>query len=107
MDPIYLAPEMVPVVQNFNVDKCTRLPSEEVHARAKAQYLAGEHADKRKEFVRNGPQISPPPAVFEEIGVLVKWGMCVKIPEAHSLRCWSVSQRSCSSSTSWVVRGRL
>lgn len=65
-----------------------QLPSPgEVRANAKAQYLAGDTLSSRNTFVidQKGPQGRPPPAVFRDKNLFVKWGAGVRISEAHTL----------------------
>ena len=65
-----------------------QLPSpNEVRANAKAQYLTGNTLSSRNAFEINqkGPQDRPPPAVFQDKNLLVKWGAGVNVSEAHNL----------------------
>ncbi|OKO94358.1 hypothetical protein PENSUB_11625 [Penicillium subrubescens] len=97
-DRLILTPLMIPKSPNFVSEKSgyfqrfTNLPSpEEVRKQAEAQYLAGTSADSRRRFSEGeGPQRSPPPAVFEKLGLFVKWGTSVSISEGQCL--YAVSQ---------------
>lgn len=66
--------------------KWDRLPSpNEVQARAQAQHLAGEYPDP---WITDSIAVSymrPPPALFEELGLFVKWGPSVQLSEAQCL----------------------
>ncbi|KAK2789550.1 hypothetical protein FQN53_001669 [Emmonsiellopsis sp. PD_33] len=91
-EPVRLTPSMIPTSPNFEVGdsqffkKWTRLPSpEEVRAQAKAQHAAGVSIDNRKNLSLTGPHVRPPPVVFENLGLFVKWGTATKISEAQSL----------------------
>ncbi|PLN85985.1 phosphotransferase enzyme family protein [Aspergillus taichungensis] len=88
---IQLTPSKVPSSPNFVVQdssffqKWDQLPSpSEVQARAKAQHLAGVHPDPRRVYL-TPPYVRPPPVVFEEMGLFVKWGSSVEIFEAQCL----------------------
>ena len=90
--PIRLVPSMAPNSPNFDVKdsdffkKWSQLPSpEEVRAQVKAQVLAGVTVDSRKDFSPISPRARPPPALFEHMGLLVKWGSAVRLSEAQSL----------------------
>lgn len=89
---IPLTPPMIPKSPNFDAkdsqffNKFANLPSpEEVRAQAKAQYLAGVSVDNRKTFSSFGPYVRPPPAVFEDLGLFVKWGSAVSVSEGQCL----------------------
>lgn len=66
--------------------KWDRLPSPtEVQARAKTQQAAGVYPDPRRIDSMAAPYVRPPPAVFEEMGLFVKWGSSVQLSEAQCL----------------------
>ena len=77
---VRLTPSMLPDASNFAAKdssffkKWTELPPpEQVREKSKAQWLPGTSLDKR------------PPAVFENMGLVVKWGVEVGIAEAQSV----------------------
>ncbi|KAJ5170374.1 uncharacterized protein N7500_003157 [Penicillium coprophilum] len=85
---------LIPVSEDFIIPDSSylrewgQLPSpDEVRANAKAQHLAGNTVSDRNFFVtdQDGPQSRPPPAVFRDKNLLVKWGTGVNISEAHCL----------------------
>lgn len=83
---------MIPNSPNFDVKDSSffrqwrKLPSpEEVKAQAECQHLAGVNPDHRKDYSFAMPHIRPPPVVFENMGLFVKWGSSVKISEALGL----------------------
>lgn len=89
-DPVRLTPSMLPNSPNFDVKDSSffrqwhELPSpEEVRAQAERQRLAGASPDHRKSC--SMPYLRPPPAVFEDMNLFVKWGSCVRISEALGL----------------------
>lgn len=90
--PVWLTPSMIPNSPNFDVKDSSffrrwrELPSpEEVKAQAECQHLAGVNPDHRKDYSLAMPHIRPPPVVFEDMGLFVKWGWSVKISEALGL----------------------
>lgn len=83
---------MVPDAPNFEVKdssffkKWNDLPTpQQVREKAKAQWAAGTSLDKRRALSYGGRHMRPPPAVFEDMGLVVKWGVLVGIPEAQTL----------------------
>lgn len=83
---------MIPKSSDFDVKdsqffkKFTKLPSpEEVRSQAKAQHLAGVCPDNRKTFSINGPHVRPPPVIFKDLGLFVKWGSAARISEGQCL----------------------
>lgn len=89
---IQLTPSKVPCSPSFVVQDSSffqqwdQLPSpSEVQARAKAQYLAGIHPDPRRVHWTAASHARPPPVVFEEMNLFVKWGSWTKISEAQCL----------------------
>ncbi|PKX91188.1 uncharacterized protein P174DRAFT_376583 [Aspergillus novofumigatus IBT 16806] len=91
--PIRLTPSMIPNSPNFDVkdssffQKYQELPSpEDVQAQAEAQRLAGFNPNPRKDYQSAVPYfIKPQPAVFENMNLLVKWGLTEHISEAQTL----------------------
>lgn len=88
---VRLTPSMIPHSPDFDVEdssffnKWRELPSpEQVRERATAQWAAGTALDKRKVLTYGGKHMKPPPAVFEELGLVVKWGVQAMISEAQS-----------------------
>ena len=82
----------VPTESNFDVQhslffqRCNELPSPQtVREQARAQHLAGTKTDKRKTFRLAGPNVHPPPVLFESLGLFVKWGTGVRIAEGQTL----------------------
>lgn len=66
--------------------KWDQLPSpNEVQARTKAQHLAGVYPDQAKTHSMAAPYVWPPPAIFEELGLFVKWGSSAQLSEAQCL----------------------
>ncbi|KAE8153130.1 phosphotransferase enzyme family protein [Aspergillus avenaceus] len=66
--------------------KWGRLPSpNEVQARAKTQHLAGAYPDQRTTRSMVAPYVRPPPVIFEEMGLFVKWGSSIQVSEAQCL----------------------
>ncbi|KAL5339983.1 hypothetical protein BJX70DRAFT_387615 [Aspergillus crustosus] len=58
------------------------LPSPElVQAQAKAHHPAGFTIDPRRSHTLTGPYHRRPPVIFEEMGLLVKWGTSTRIAE--------------------------
>ena len=89
---VRLTPSMIPDASNFDAkdssffNKWTDLPPpEQVREKAKAQWLAGTSLDKRSAFSYGERHMRPPPAVFEDMDLVVKWGVEVGIPEAQSV----------------------
>lgn len=84
---VQLAPLMIPQSPDFDVKGSrffrifTKLPSpEEVRSQAKAQHLTGGNP-----FSIAGPHVRPPPVIFKDLGLFVKWGSAVRISEAQCL----------------------
>ncbi|KNG89484.1 hypothetical protein ANOM_002282 [Aspergillus nomiae NRRL 13137] len=66
--------------------KWSQLPSpEEVRAQGDAQHLLGINPDKRKVYYPDPPYVSPPPVLFENMRLFVKWGSSVRVSEAQCL----------------------
>jgi aminoglycoside phosphotransferase len=89
---IRLPQSRIPNTPNFIVEESSffqrwaRLPSpNEVQARATTQHLAGGGPDRRKTHSIAAPYVRPPPAIFEELGLFVKWGSSVQVSEAQCL----------------------
>jgi aminoglycoside phosphotransferase len=84
---------MIPTDINFDVEHSTffrhynQLPlPAEVRSQAYAQYLAGSSwGDKRRDVSTTGYNQRPSPAVFESMGLFVKWGSEVSIAEGQCL----------------------
>jgi hypothetical protein len=83
---------MIPKSADFDVKdsqffrKFTKLPSpEEVRSQAKAQHLVGVCPDNRKTFSIAGPHVRPPPVIFKDLGLFVKWGSAARISEGQCL----------------------
>lgn len=88
-ESVRLTPSMIPDIPNYNVKKPSfftkweQLPSpEEVQAQAKAQHLAGINPDRRKDYSPHTFHTRPPPVLFEEMNMFIKWGTSLKISEA-------------------------
>lgn len=86
-----LTPSMIPDLPDFVVkessffNKWRVLPSpKQVREKATAQWVAGTALDKRKVLTYGGKHEKPPLAVFEDLGLVVKWGVQVMISEAQS-----------------------
>ncbi|KAJ5152208.1 hypothetical protein N7492_010503 [Penicillium capsulatum] len=86
---VRLTPSMVPDTPNFEVKdssffkKWKGSPTpQQVREKAKAPWAAGTSLDKRKVLSYCGRHMRPPLAVFEDMGLVVKWGVLVGIPEA-------------------------
>ena len=85
--------EDIPKDENFDIltssffQNHKELPTpEEVRARARAQYAAGTYWGWKERSVNSkGYNGSPVPAVFEEMGLFVKWGSLVKLTEGQTL----------------------
>lgn len=82
---------MIPTSSNFDVldsrffRKWDKLPSpEEVRTQAKVQHLTGAQPELRINSPKESP-VRPPPALFDEYGLFVKWGKAVKLSEAQCL----------------------
>ena len=89
---VRLTPSMIPDASNFDTkdssffDKWTQLPSsQQVREKAKEQWASGTSLDKRRAFSYGERHIRPPPAVFEDMDLVVKWGVEVEIAEAQSV----------------------
>ncbi|PYH34912.1 phosphotransferase family protein [Aspergillus neoniger CBS 115656] len=89
---VRLTPSMIPDLPNYDVKessfftKWEQLPTpEEVQAQAKAQHLAGINPDRRKDYSTDSFHTRPPPVLFEEMNMFVKWGKSLKISEAYCL----------------------
>ncbi|RLL97414.1 hypothetical protein CFD26_102572 [Aspergillus turcosus] len=83
---------MIPDCPNFDVKdssffrKWRELPSpRDVQAQAESQHLAGVNPDPRRDYRRDASSGRPPPVVFEDMGLLIKWGSLVEIHEAFTL----------------------
>jgi len=57
----------------------------EVRAGALAQYHAGIVTDSRRSFYPEEPNWSPPPVLFQDKNLWVKWGLAVRLSEGQSL----------------------
>ncbi|KAB8259852.1 kinase-like domain-containing protein [Aspergillus pseudonomiae] len=80
LEPVQLTPSMIPNLPNFD------LPSPEVvRAQGDAQHLLGINPDKRKVYYPDPPYVSPPPVIFENMRLFVKWGSSVRVSEAQCL----------------------
>lgn len=80
---------LVPIDANFDVrsssffQRHNQLPSpDEVRSQTHAQYLAGTQWGKKRRDVSNA---RPSPAVFESLGLFVKWGSAMRIAEGQAL----------------------
>jgi hypothetical protein len=89
---VRLTPSMIPDASNFDAkdssffNKWSELPSpNQVREKAEAQWLSGTSLDKRRSLLYGGAHVRPPPAVFEDMGLVVKWGIQVGISEAQSI----------------------
>ncbi|KAH8429775.1 uncharacterized protein LDX57_007447 [Aspergillus melleus] len=89
--PVRLTPSMIPDVSNFDAkdssffNNWSELPSpSEVRGLAKRQWASGASLGKRKSLLYGGRHMRPPPALFENMGLVVKWGVEVGLPEAQS-----------------------
>lgn len=89
---VWLTPSMVPNSPNFDIQdstfftKWSQLPSpEEVRIQAEAQHLAGVNPDNRKVHSTTGPNVRPPPVIFKDRRLVVKWGSGVRVSEAQCL----------------------
>jgi hypothetical protein len=89
---VRLTPSVIPNSLNFNVEdssffqQWSQLPSpEEVQAQAKAQHLAGVSTDDRRSLPMTAPYVRPPPVLFENMGLFIKWGSAVNLSEALTL----------------------
>ncbi|KAL4801842.1 phosphotransferase enzyme family protein [Aspergillus unguis] len=89
--PTKLAPSMLPDGVDFDVKdssfftRCSELPSPTaVQAQAESQRLAGFSPDPRE---LHSPQnfVRPPPVLFKNLGLLVKWGSDVSTVEGQVL----------------------
>ncbi|KAJ5084763.1 hypothetical protein NUU61_009342 [Penicillium alfredii] len=81
---------MIPDAPNFDAKDSsffnkwrTLPPPEQVQEKAKAQWVSGTSLDKRKTLSYGARYMRPPPAVFENMGLVVKCGVEVGIPEAR------------------------
>ncbi|KAJ5081959.1 Aminoglycoside phosphotransferase [Penicillium argentinense] len=73
-------------------ERFARLPSpDEVRKQAETQHLEGLCLDERKSFSIAGPHVRPPPVVFKDLGLFVKWGTAMSISEGQCL--WAIGQR--------------
>ncbi|KAH3450965.1 hypothetical protein KXX05_009365, partial [Aspergillus fumigatus] len=93
-EPVRLTQWKIPNSLSFVVEdssffqKWDRLPSpNEVQARARTQHqhLAGGYPNQNKVHSMATPYVRPPPVIFEEMGLFVKWGSSVQISEAQCL----------------------
>lgn len=89
---VRLTPSMIPDASNFDAkdssffNKWSELPPpKHVREKAKAQWVSGTSLDKRKALSYGARHMRPPPAVFEDMGLVVKWGIEVGISEAQSV----------------------
>ncbi|KAE8350134.1 kinase-like domain-containing protein [Aspergillus coremiiformis] len=89
---VQLTPSMIPNSPNFDVkdstffSKWSQLPSpKEVRAQAEAQNLLGVNPDNRKIHSSTIPSIRPPPVIFKNMRLFIKWGSAVRISEAQCL----------------------
>lgn len=88
---VVLTPSMIPKECNFDVKDSSffqtwsELPSPEmVQAQARTQYLE-DNPENSKQFPMDIPPDRPPPVIFKEMGVFVKWGSAVNLSEAWAL----------------------
>jgi serine/threonine protein kinase len=89
---ISLSTAAIPTDPNFDNQSSSffqqykQLPSpDEVRSQARAQYLAGTHWGDKRRDVSTGFNARPSPAVFESMGLFVKWGSDIRIAEGQSL----------------------
>lgn len=68
----------------FKSWKALPTPSE-VRAQALYQHKAGIVTDSRRTYFPEGPHSDPPPVLFRERNLWVKWGLGVRLSEAQSL----------------------
>ncbi|KAK7178317.1 phosphotransferase enzyme family protein [Paraphaeosphaeria sporulosa] len=90
MSSIYA--HQVPKNANYDVQSSSffrhynQLPSpDEVRSQARAQYLAGTNWGDKRRGVSTSYNARPSPAVFEPMGLFVKWGSEMRIAEGQSL----------------------
>lgn len=90
--PVRFTPLMIPDSPNFDVKdssffrKWRELPSpKDVQVQAESQHLAGVNPDHRRIHSMTPPHLNPPPVVFEDMGLFVKWGSSARISEALTL----------------------
>ncbi|KXG50572.1 Aminoglycoside phosphotransferase [Penicillium griseofulvum] len=86
-----LTPSMIPKSTNFDAKdsqffkKFASLPSpEEVRKQSKSQYLE-TYPDDREAFSMTWYRMRPPPVIFKDLGLFVKWGSEMRISEGQSL----------------------
>lgn len=84
-----LTPSIIPDAFNFDAkdsswfNKWSELPHPtQVPEKPKAQWDARTSLDKRKALSYGGRHMRPPPAVFKDMDLVIKWGIEVIIPEA-------------------------
>lgn len=90
--PIRLTPSMIPSCSDYEIEDSSffsswdKLPTpEEVRSQAYIQYTSGMNLDKRKTFSVTDPHVAPPPVLFKDMGLFVKWGTSARISEAQTL----------------------
>lgn len=90
--PMRLTPSMVPSCSDYEVEDSSffsrwdKLPTpEDVRSQAYIQYTSGMNLDKRKTFSVAGSHVAPPPVLFKDMGLFVKWGTSARISEAQTL----------------------
>ncbi|KAL2816116.1 phosphotransferase enzyme family protein [Aspergillus granulosus] len=90
--PVRLTLPTIPDYSNFDNKNSSffrrwrELPSpKEVKVQAEYQHLAGVNPDPRRVYSMDMPHITPPPVVFEDMGLFIKWGSSVQISEALGL----------------------
>ncbi|KAF2682661.1 hypothetical protein K458DRAFT_405424 [Lentithecium fluviatile CBS 122367] len=90
--PVLFDLSAIPTDPNFDNLSSTfflrhkELPSPQaVRAQILAQHNTSISFEERKIFYPDGPYMEPPPAVFEDMGLFVKWGNLASIMEGQSL----------------------
>ncbi|KAA8650405.1 uncharacterized protein ATNIH1004_003091 [Aspergillus tanneri] len=89
---VRLTPSMIPNSPDFDVKDSTffskwsqLLSPEEVRTQATVQHLARVNPDNRKVYSTTAPYVRPPPVIFDDMRLFIKWGSAVRIPEAQCL----------------------
>ncbi|KAK2803414.1 hypothetical protein FQN51_003521 [Onygenales sp. PD_10] len=85
-EPVRLTPSMIPTspILRSRIRNFSRNGLDYLHQK-KSAHKPKPSMPQEKNLSLTGPHVRPPPVVFENLGLFVKWGTATKISEAQSL----------------------